>query len=158
MRTWHALPSGLIAAVGLWVCWVSFTREPSGAYLFPRLVSACFAALSAWTFGKAALGLARTGDGVSRAELLALLPGFLVMLAYVFLGLELLGFYTATAACFFILLCLYDPASHRDPRAWARRIAITAGFLAVLYGLFSALLKVHTPGEPILEAAIRGAT
>jgi hypothetical protein len=58
-----------------------------------------------------------------------------------------LGFYTASTITFFILLSLYDPAPHREMRSWIKRIIITAGFLAVMYGLFAALLNVYTPRE-----------
>ena len=39
MRQWqHVIPSGAIAALGLWVCYVSFTQQPAQAFLFPRLI------------------------------------------------------------------------------------------------------------------------
>ena len=46
MRQWqHIIPSGAIAALGLWVCYVSFTQKPTQAFLFPRLISSVFVVL-----------------------------------------------------------------------------------------------------------------
>ncbi len=146
-RAQHIVPSGLIAAVGLWVCWISFTQEPADAFLFPRLISICFTAFALWTFGKAVLGLSKVGAGISMKMLAALLPGLAVMCVYVFWAAKSLGFYTATTIAFFLLLSMYDPASHREPKVWIRRVTITAGFMVVMYGLFAMLLKVFTPRE-----------
>ena len=76
-----------------------------------------------------------------------LAPGLAIALIYVFWAAKAFGFYTATAVTFFILLSLYDPAPHGRPGTWAKRVAITAGFIAVMYGLFALLLKVWTPRE-----------
>ena len=76
-----------------------------------------------------------------------ILPGLLVMLIFVFWAAKALGFYTASTIAFFILLSLYDPAPHGEVRTWGKRIIITAGFLAVMYGLFAMLLGVFTPRE-----------
>jgi len=69
------------------------------------------------------------------------------MIVYVFWAAETLGFYTATSIAFFILFSLYDPAPHTALKSWVKRIAITAGVMAVLYGLFAQLLNVFTPRE-----------
>ncbi|MEM7668428.1 MAG: tripartite tricarboxylate transporter TctB family protein [Pseudomonadota bacterium] len=146
-RLQHTISSGLIAAVGLWVCWISFTQEPADAFLFPRMISSAFVLFALWTFGKAVLGMSKAGDGVSGKMILNMLPGLLVMGVYLFIAAKSLGFYTATAICFFVLLSLYDPAPHRAVATWVRRAIITAGFTAVMYGLFKLLLKVYTPRE-----------
>ena len=41
-RFQHAIPAGLIALVGLWVCFVSYTQTPAAAFAFPRLISTVF--------------------------------------------------------------------------------------------------------------------
>lgn len=146
-RFQHILPSGLILAVGLWVAWISFTQEPAGAFLFPRLISAVFVALAAWTFGRAVLGMSRVGTGLSMALVANLAPGFLVALVYIFWAADFLGFYTATAITFFILLSLYDPAPHDRAKSWIKRAIITVCYMAVMYGLFAVLLKAYTPQE-----------
>ena len=63
------------------------------------------------------------------------------------LAAKALGFYTASTIAFFVLVCLYDPAPHGVLKSWIKRIVITAGFLAVMYGLFAVLLNVFTPRE-----------
>lgn len=146
-RLQQILPSGLIALVGLWVAYISYTQQPAEAFLFPRLVSTVFVVLALWTLGRAVLGLQKTGQGVSLDMLRNLAPGLLVALVYIFWAAKGLGFYTATTLAFFILLSLYDPAPHGAAKTWVKRVIITASFMAVMYGLFALLLKVWTPRE-----------
>lgn len=146
-RLQQILPSGLIALVGLWVAYVSYTQQPAEAFLFPRLISTVFVILALWTLGRALLGLQKSGDGVSPEMIRNLAPGLIVALVYIFWAAKGLGFYTATTIAFFILLTLYDPAPHSEAKSWVKRVIITAGFIAVMYGLFALLLKVYTPRE-----------
>lgn len=146
-RAQHIIPSGIVAAVGLWVAYISFTQQPSEAFLFPRLIATIFVVLAIWTFIKALLGRSRTGVGISWEIIRNMAPGLLVALVYVFWAAKGLGFYTATTIAFFILLCLYDPAPHNARKSWGKRLIITACFMAVMYGLFAYLLKVYTPRE-----------
>ena len=76
-----------------------------------------------------------------------ILPGLVVALVYIFWAAKALGFYTASTIAFFLLLTIYDPAPHDEAKTWIKRIIITAGFLAVMYGLFAMLLNVFTPRE-----------
>lgn len=146
-RTQHIVASGLVAVIGLWVAYLSYTQQPSAAFLFPRIISTVFVALALWTFGKALLGRTKVGPGLDRRTTLRILPGLAVMLVYVYWAAAALGFYTATTVAFFLLLSIYDAAPHRAPRSWLKRLVITAGFLAVMYGLFAMLLNVFTPPE-----------
>lgn len=146
-RIQHIVASGLVAVVGVWVAIVSYTAEPAAAFLFPRIIATVFVVLALWTFGKAVMGRTKVGNGLSREAVRNILPGLLVMLVYVFWAAQTLGFYTASTIAFFILLSLYDPAPHGAPGTWVRRVIITAGFLAVMYGLFALLLNVFTPRE-----------
>lgn len=146
-RTQHIVPSGIIFAVGCWIAWISYTQQPAEAFLFPRLISSVFVVLAGWTFGKALMGLSRVGTGVSRTMIVNLVPGLVVALIYIFWAAKTFGFYTATTVAFFILLSLYDPAPHKEARSWIKRALITAGFIAVMYGLFAMLLNVYTPRE-----------
>ena len=143
----HIAASGLIAAVGVTICYISYTQEPAEAYVFPRLISSVFAVLAIWTFGKALLGRTKVGNGISGTALRNLLPGVIVAVIYIFWAAKALGFYTATTISFFILLSLYDPAPHDKPGTWVKRALITAGFIAVMYALFAQLLNVFTPRE-----------
>ena len=146
-RTQHIIASGLVAAVGITVAYVSYTQEPAAAFLFPRLISTVFVVLALWTFGKAVLGHTEVGNGLDRRSMMNILPGLIVALIFVYWAAKQLGFYTASTATFFILLSLYDPASHNEVKSWIKRVIITAGFLAVMYGLFAKLLNVFTPRE-----------
>ena len=146
-RSQHIIASGLVAAVGIWVTYVSYTQQPSEAFLFPRLISSVFVVLALWTFGKALLGRTKVGAGLSAGAMKNIAPGLIVMLVFIFWAAKALGFYTASTITFFILLSLYDPAPHGEIKSWVKRIAITAGFLAVMYGLFAVLLNVFTPRE-----------
>ncbi len=146
-RTQHIIASGIVAAVGIWVTYVSFTQQPAEAFLFPKLISSVFVVLALWTFGKAVLGKTKVGNGLSGASMARLLPGLIVMLIYIFWAAKSFGFYTATTVAFFILLSLYDPAPHGEAKSWIKRVLITAGFMAIMYGLFALLLKVYTPRE-----------
>ena len=146
MRQWqHVIPSGAIATLGLWVCYVSFTQQPAQAFLFPRLISSVFVVLALWTFGRAVMGLSRAGTGIGRTMFLNILPGLVVASVYIFWAAETLGFYSGSALAFFALLSLYDPAPHRDIKSWMRRAVITSGFILVMYLLFAKLLSVFTP-------------
>ena len=146
-RMQHIIGSGVVAAVGGWVAYVSYTQQPSEAFLFPRLIATVFVVLALWTFVKACLGWTKVGNGISGAQFINLAPGLLVALIYIFWAAKGLGFYTATTIAFFILLSLYDPAPHSALRSWIKRIITTACFMAVMYGLFALLLKVYTPRE-----------
>lgn len=146
-RTQHIVASGLVAAVGIWITFVSYTAEPAGAFLFPRIISTVFVALALWTFAKALLRRSKVGNGLSAEAMKNILPGLFLALVFVFWAAETLGFYTASTITFFLLVSLYDPAPLGEVKSWVKRIIITGGFLAVMYGLFAMLLKVFTPRE-----------
>ena len=146
-RNQHIIASGLIAAVGITIAYISYTQEPADAFIFPRLISSVFAVLAIWTFGKAVLGRTKVGNGISATAMRSMAPGLVIMVIYVFWAAKGLGFYTATTITFFVLLSIYDPAPHSQPMTWLKRVAITAGFIAVMYGLFAMVLNVFTPRE-----------
>lgn len=146
-RIQHIIGSGIVAAVGVAVCYISYTAQPAAAFLFPRLISTVFVVLALWTFAKACLGWTKVGNGITVTQMRNLTPGLIVALVYIFWAARTLGFYTATAGAFFILLSLYDPAPHGAVRTWVKRVVITAGFMAVMYLLFAELLNVFTPRE-----------
>lgn len=146
-RVQHMIGSGIVAAVGAWVAYISYTQQPSEAFLFPRLISTVFVVLAVWTFIKACLGWTKVGNGITVTQFTNLLPGLVVALVYIFWAAKGLGFYTATTIAFFILLSLYDPAPHTALKSWIKRVLITACFMVVMYGLFALLLKVFTPRE-----------
>lgn len=144
-RAQHLIPGTLLFLLALVVAWLSFTAEPAAAYLFPRLISVVLLLLAGWNFARCVLGLSRVGSGIALLELTTIAPGVVISALLMFVAARLLGFYVAAFIAFFLIYAWYDPASHRDPGVWARRLAVTAGFMAVIYGLFSMLLQVQTP-------------
>ena len=146
-RVQHIIGSGVVAVVGVTVTYISYTAQPAEAFLFPRLISSVFVVLALWTFAKACLGWTKVGEGLSARQMLNLAPGLAVALVYIFWAAKGLGFYTATAGAFFILLSLYDPAPHGAVKTWIKRAVITAVFSIVMYLLFAQLLNVFTPRE-----------
>ena len=137
--------AGVVLIVAITVAWLSYTREPASAFLFPRLISVVFLALSIWNFSRAALGLARVGGGLEVIEVIHIAPGLVVMLLYVFWLAKFLGFYFASTLTFFTLLTLYDTGNRRELKSWTRRALITVFFMTIMYGLFAFVLKVQLP-------------
>ena len=146
-RTQHIIASGVVSIIGVSVAYISFTQEPADAFVFPRLISTVFSILAIWTFGKALMGRTKVGNGLSSEAMKNMLPGLIVAFVYVFWAAKGLGFYTATTFTIFILISLYDPAPQGELKSWIKRALITAGFMAVMYGLFAMLLNVFTPRE-----------
>lgn len=146
-KTQNTIVAAAVAAIGAWVCYLSYTQEPAQAFLFPRVISTAFVILAALALAQTALGREQAVEGVTMREASRFLPGLVVLFIYVFWAANTLGFYTATAACCFVMLSLYDPAPHDQVMTWLRRALITAGFVAVMYGLFAEVLKVYTPRE-----------
>jgi hypothetical protein len=141
----HRIASGIIAAVSIWVCWISFTQKPAEAFLFPRVISVFFLIFALWTFGRAVLGLSRVGNGLTRETFKNMVPGLVIGSVYIFWAAKALGFYTSATIVFFLLLPLYDPAPNQEAKTWIKRGLITLGFLAIMYILFAMILKVFTP-------------
>ena len=87
-RLQHVVSSSAVLVVALIVAWLSFTQEPSEAFLFPRLMSIFFAGLAVWNFIRAASGLAAVGAGLSWPTFMNILPGLAIMLVYVFFAAQ----------------------------------------------------------------------
>ena len=107
-RVQHVIASGLVALVGAWVTYVSYTQQPSEAFLFPRLIASVFLVLSLWTFVKALLGRSKVGAGLDTTVFTNLLPGLVFALLYLFWGAKELGFYTATTMSTLGILNMYS--------------------------------------------------
>ncbi|CFX16336.1 conserved membrane protein of unknown function [Candidatus Filomicrobium marinum] len=150
MQLQRVLPTAIVTFVGVWVCWLSYTQEPAAAYLFPRIISTVFVALSLWSLGRALLGLSQSGDGLSAEMMKAIGPGLLIVLVYIFLLLRTLGFYSASAVAVLAVLTVYDGASHLQVMTWVKRLIISAAFTAAMYLIFGIALKVFTPNGLII--------
>ena len=135
----------VILAVGCWIAIVSFNVEDPQPYLFPQLFSGIMVVLALMAVLRAARGRDRTGAGIGIRKFLNIAPGLAVMLVYVFVLAEWLGFYVAAFLSMLTLYSLYDPNPHRKVRTWVVRLAVTVGFVAVIYAVFALGLKVQTP-------------
>jgi len=144
-RTQHTIPALIVLAIAAVVAWLSFTEEPSDAFLFPRVISVFFVGLALWNAYRAVSGLARVGGGIDGGTAINVLPGLLVALVFVFLAATSLGFYAAGALAFVAIYTIYDPVLLSSLNGWIRRIAVTLVFMGVIYGLFALLLQVQTP-------------
>ena len=86
--------------------------------------------------------------GVSRPALpsfrwVTVIPVLLAFFAYPW-AMETLGFYVTAFAVFLFIVSLYAPDGY-SPRAVAKRVAVSAAFIGVIYALFALLLRVQTP-------------
>jgi hypothetical protein len=144
-RLQHLLPNAIVTALAAVVTWISFTQEPAAAYLFPRLISVFMLIMAVWSLARAVLGISRVGTGLTAEVALNLAPGVALILIYVFWAAKTLGFYTASTIAFLLLFTIYDPTPITSLRGWAKRIVITAAFMAVMYALFTLLLQVQMP-------------
>ena len=111
----HVIVSGIIALIGIWVTFISYTQQPSEAFLFPRLISSIFAALAIWTFIKALLKKTKIGNGMSYNNFLKLLPGLIVMITFIFFAAKAVGFYTSSSFTVFLIkksVCGFAPTHH----------------------------------------------
>lgn len=144
-RMQHLVPATIILVLAFSVAFLSFTREPADAFLFPRFIGSFMLFLAAWNFVRAFLGMARIGDGFSRKIISNLLPGVVLMAVFTLFAAKNFGFYAASWFAFLGVYSLYDPASHTAFSSWTRRILVTTVFMAVIYCLFNVLLKVQTP-------------
>ena len=145
VRIQHLVPATIILLLGIWVAWISFTQEPSGAFLFPRLISVIMVLLAVWNFSRAALGLAKAGAGFYAYEIRNILPGLVVAAIYVFFAAKIIGFYVAAITTFLIIYSMYDPVPLSSARSWIKRGLVTISFIAVIYILFALILQVQTP-------------
>ncbi|MFK8082605.1 MAG: tripartite tricarboxylate transporter TctB family protein [Granulosicoccus sp.] len=144
-RAQHLVPASIILALALSVAYLSFTREPAAAFLFPRFIGSVMLLLALWNFLRAVLGMARIGDGLSAHVVRNLLPGVVLMSVFALFAAKYFGFYVASWVAFFSVFSLYDPASHLAVASWVKRVLITTLFMSVIYCLFTLLLKVQTP-------------
>ncbi|MDE0537166.1 MAG: tripartite tricarboxylate transporter TctB family protein [Rhodospirillales bacterium] len=144
-RLQQIIPPGIVVAFSLWIAFVSFNVDDPQPYLFPRLISIALVGLSLLALIRAFLGKDNVGAGFTKAILKNVAAGVAVMGLFVFFLAEFLGFYTASALTFLVIVSLYDPASHYEIQTWVKRFGVMIGFIAIMYGLFTLLLKVQIP-------------
>jgi len=135
----------LILGLSLWILFISFNVNDPTPYLFPQLVSVALVALSVLALVRSLKGKETSGNSVTAGVIKNIAPGIAIMILFVFFAAEIFGFYTASALAFLAIVIIYDPASHSELRTWVKRFGAMFGFLAVMYGLFTLLLKVQIP-------------
>ena len=144
-RLQHIVPGIAIFVLGVIVMWLSFTQEPAESFLFPRIVSIVFVILATWNLLRALLGYAKVGRGIAIGEATNILPGFIVILIYIFWMAKTLGFYAGSTVAFLAIYSLYHPVPFSSLKDWAKRLAVTLVFMGIMYLLFAKLLEVQTP-------------
>lgn len=144
-RVGHLVPASLVLALAAVVAWLSYTQEPAGAFLFPRLIGTVMLALALWNFIRAAMGVSKVGHGIAANTWLNIIPGIALMAVFIFFAAKYFGFYVASTGAFFLLYSGYDPTPHTALSSWVKRVVITVLFMGVVYALFTLLLKVQTP-------------
>lgn len=144
-RTQQTVAAAIILLLGLWVAFISFSVTDAQPYLFPQLISVVMVGLAAMALLRAIRGNNRTGTGLTATQLVNILPAMALMLAYVFIAIPVLGFYSAGTLAFLTLYTLYDPSPHDSLKTWLTRFAVTAGFMTLIYVVFNMGLQVQTP-------------
>lgn len=141
----ESLPAAIIVGLAVWVAYVSFNVDDPEPYLFPRLVSIGLVILAALALFQSITGKGQPTDGLNIETVKNIAPALAVMALFVFYAVEFLGMYAASTVAFLLILILYDPSPHSEAKSWVKRLIVTVGFMAVMYGLFALLLKVQTP-------------
>ena len=133
--------AALVALLSALLFKVSYFQENSEAYLFPAVVAGAMLLFSLVSLSREAFDLCV--DDFQPFPFLRQLPVIVLMVVGV-LVIETLGMYATAFMMLFLVSYWYSP-----PGPWGRRLAFSAGlalgFSALMYGLFSVLLKVQVP-------------
>ena len=139
MNSQIKLSTVIVTLVGAFLVYSSFILGDSENYLFPRLTSATIAILTIMLWFE-------KGEADKSTNFKDLLPGIAIASAFILL-LKILGFYLASMIVFFTLVMYYTkPMESKDFwRVLLIKLGVAFVFTFALYGLFTLLLKVHTP-------------
>ena len=139
MNSQIKLSTVIITLVGAFLVYSSFILGDSENYLFPRLISATIAILTIMLWFE-------KGEADKSTNFKDLMPGIAIASAFILL-LKILGFYLASMIVFFTLVMYYTkPMESKDFwRVLLIKLGVAFMFTFALYGLFTLLLKVHTP-------------
>jgi hypothetical protein len=133
--------AALVALLSALLFKVSYFQENSEAYLFPAVVAGAMLLFSLVSLSREAFDLCV--DDFQPFPFLRQLPVIVLMVVGV-LVIETLGMYATAFMMLFLVSYWYSP-----PGPWGRRLAFSVGlalgFSALMYGLFSVLLKVQVP-------------
>ena len=139
MNSQIKLSTVIVTLVGAFLVYSSFILGDSENYLFPRLISATIAILTIMLWFE-------KGEADKSTNFKDLMPGIAIASAFILL-LKILGFYLASMIVFFSLVMYYSkPTESKDFwRVLLIKLGVAFVFTFALYGLFTLLLKVHTP-------------
>ena len=139
MNSQVKLSTVIVTLVGAFLVYSSFILGDSDNYLFPRLISATIAILTIMLWFE-------KGEADKSTNFKDLMPGIAIASAFILL-LKILGFYLASMIVFFTLVMYYTkPTESKDFwRVLLIKLGVAFVFTFALYGLFTLLLKVHTP-------------
>ena len=139
MNSQIKLSTVIVTLVGAFLVYSSFILGDSENYLFPRLISATIAILTIMLWFE-------KGEADKSTNFKDLMPGIAIASAFILL-LKILGFYLASMIVFFTLVMYYSkPMESKDFwRVLLIKFGVAFMFTFALYGLFTLLLKVHTP-------------
>ncbi|MDB9865147.1 tripartite tricarboxylate transporter TctB family protein [Candidatus Thioglobus sp.] len=139
MNSQIKLSTVIVTLVGAFLVYSSFILGDSENYLFPRLISATIAILTIMLWFE-------KGEADKSTNFKDLMPGIAIASAFILL-LKILGFYLASMIVFFTLVMYYTkPMESKDFwRVLLIKLGVAFIFTFALYGLFTLLLKVHTP-------------
>ena len=144
-RRQQLVATTVLLALALWIAYVSFRVNDPQPYLFPQLISIAMIGLVCITLLRTIRGANDAGRGFSLRQFGALVPAIALMLLYVIVLGPVLGYYIGATVTFFALYTLYDPEPHSDPLRWGIRLAVTLGFISIIYIVFALGLHVLTP-------------
>jgi hypothetical protein len=139
MNSQVKLSTVIVTLIGAFLVYSSFILGDSENYLFPRLISATIAILTIMLWFE-------KGEADKSTNFKDLMPGIAIASAFILL-LKILGFYLASMIVFFTLVMYYTkPMESKDFwRVLLIKLGVAFMFTFALYGLFTLLLKVHTP-------------
>ena len=139
MNSQIKLSTVIVTLFGAFLVYSSFILGDSENYLFPRLISATIAILTIMLWFE-------KGEADKSTNFKDLMPGIAIASAFILL-LKILGFYLASMIVFFALVMYYTkPMESKDFwRVLLINLGVAFVFTFALYGLFTLLLKVHTP-------------
>lgn len=139
MNSQIKLSTVIVTLVGAFLVYSSFILGDPENYLFPRLISATIAILTIMLWFE-------KGEADKSTNFKDLMPGIAIASAFILL-LKILGFYLASMIVFFTLVMYYTkPMESKDFwRVLLIKLGVAFMFTFALYGLFTLLLKVHTP-------------
>ena len=112
-------------------------------YSFPRVVSLIVLTLAVVLLAVEILAPGQAEEGAISIPWGSIIPA-LAIFFLLLLALRILGFYVTTLLGFVVISSVYMPGLSSS-RKILLNIVIGTGFLAVLFGVFTALLKVQFP-------------